>query len=306
MRVLLLGAPRPLHLNRWKDDIAEAGEVLGWDITHVPARDIPAEDVVSLAKGADLLIWARTHGHNPTGDIPAMLRRVEGAGTRTAALHLDLYWGIDRREAEIGVDPWWSCQFVFTADGGDRPWADRGVNHHWLPPAMGHRYFGRGEQVRRYLHRAVFVGGLVRDIHGWHRVGLIRWARSKYRGHFVHYGAGRRAIWGQDLSDLYASAFVHIGDSAYAPHYWSDRIPCTLGRGGLLAHPKTPGLREMGFTEDTMVLYDRFDYRSLGKQLDAITNARRAELTSNALDVIRERHMWTHRLLQIEETVCGS
>lgn len=305
MRALLLGAPRPLHLNRWKDDLAEGGDLLGWDITHVPARDIPADDVVRLAKGMDLLIWARTHGHNPTGDIAAMLRRIEDAGTFTVALHLDLYWGIPRREVEIGVHPWWSCQHVFTADGGARDWLGRGVNHHWLPPAMGHRFFGRGEVLRRYRHRAVFVGGVVLDIHGWHRRALLTWAQRRYRAGFVHYGQGRRAIWGEALSALYASTDVVVGDSAWAHYYWSDRVPCTLGRGGLLAHPRTPGLRTMGFDEQTMILYDRFDFDGLGRQLDALSPARRREITDNALTLIAERHMWSHRLRQIEETVCA-
>lgn len=304
MRILLLGAPRPVHLNRWKDDIAEAGEHLGWDVTHLPARDIPADDVPSLAKGCDILLWARTHGHDPNGDISTMLRRVEDAGTITVALHLDLYFGIPRRETEIGTHPWWSCQYVFTADGGPRDW--RGVNHHWCPPAMGHRFFGRGTAQKRYRHEAVFVGGLVKGIHGQHRIGLLRWAQQHYRGGFAHYGSGRRAVWGQDLSDLYASTGVALGDSAPAPYYWSDRVPITLGRGGCLAYPRTPGLAEQGFSDDTMVLYDRFDYRGLGKKLDGISPARRREITDNALTLIGERHMWSHRLEQIVEVVCGS
>jgi hypothetical protein len=304
--VLVLGAPRALHLNRWKDDITEAGELLGWDMTHIPARDVPVDDVVRQAKGCDILLWGRTHGHDPVGDVDAMLRRVEDAGVATVALHLDLYWGIGRREAQIGVHPWWSCQYVFTADGGRRDWAGRGVNHFWCPPAMGHRFFGRGTQRRQYLHKAVFVGGLVRDIHGYHRSGLLRWARQHWGGGFQQYGVGRRARWGQDLSDLYASAGVAVGDSAAAPHYWSDRLPITLGRGGLLAHPVTPGMAGQGFTDEVMVLYDRWDYRGLGKACDAITPARRRQLTDNALTLVSERHMWSHRLLEIERVVCGS
>lgn len=306
MKVLLLGHPRPLVANRWKDDLAEAGELLGWDVTHIPVRDVPAEDVVRQAKGADLLIWARTHGHDPVGDMAGMLRRIEDTGTATVALHLDLYWGIGRRETQIGVHPWWTCQYVFTADGGRRDWAGRGVNHFWCPPPMGHRFFGPGQSRKSMRHRAVFVGGLVRDIHGYHRVGLLRWSRIRWRAGFQHYGFGRRALWGEALSDLYASAEVVVGDSAEAPYYWSDRVPCTLGRGGLLAHPRTAGMAEQGFTDDTMVLYDRWDFAGLGRRLDGLGPARRAQMRDNALTVIADRHMWRHRLEMIQETVCGS
>lgn len=306
MRLFILGAVRGLNENRWKDDIAEAGERLGWSVEHVDARGIDTADVVRQAKGADLFLWARTHGHRPDGDVAGMLRRIEDAGIPTVGLHLDLYWGIARREVEIGVDPWWSCQYVFTADGGTRDWVGRGVNHHWCPPAMGHRFYGHGQVRARYPHRVVFVGGLVRDIHGWHRSGLLRWARSQWGAGFAQYGPGHRAIWGQALSDLYASARLVLGDSALASHYWSDRIPNTLGRGGLLAYPRTPGLREQGFTDQTMILYDRFKYRQISQQFDQLSPACRREMRDNALTVIGERHMWTHRLQEIVSIACGS
>jgi hypothetical protein len=235
-----------------------------------------------------------------------MLRRIEDAGTVTVALHLDLYWGIVHRQSAIGQHPWWSCQHVFTADGGKRPWRQRGVNHHWLPPPMGHRYFGRVEPVGTYAHRVAFVGGQLRHTHGPHRAQMLSWARRRYRGGYARYGLGRSGIWGAELGKLYASTRVLIGDSAPADRYWSDRIPCTLGRGGLLAHPRTAGLAEQGFTDEVMVLFDRFNFNDLGRQIDALTPTRRTELTNNALDLIAERHMWTHRLLDIEAVVCGS
>lgn len=312
MRVLLLGARRGLRENNWKDAIADAGERLGWDVEHIDAGPRPGvpdsapacEDVLRAAKGADMLLWARTHGHQPVGDVAGMLRRIEDTGTLTVGLHLDLYWSIGRRQKQIGIDPWWSAQHIFTADGGEHDWG--GVNHHWCPPAMDARFFGRGIFRHRFNHPAVFVGGLVPDIHGYHRRSLLTWARRKYGAGFMHYGMGRRKVWGPDLCDLYTSAGVVLGDSAWAPRYWSDRVPQTLGRGGLLAHPRTPGMAEMGFTDDVMVTYDRFDFRGLGAALDRLTPARRREMTDAALTLIEERHMWTHRLRMIAEvTGCG-
>jgi hypothetical protein len=264
--------------------------------------------VLQLAKESDLLLWARTHGHAPDGDVGAMLRRVEDLGVPTVGLHLDLYWGVARREPQIGVDPWWSCQSVWTADGGNRDWAGRGVNHRWCPPAMGLRFFGRGRFDRRYRHAAVFVGSCIPDIHGPHRRALLNWARSwaRPRGGFFQYGTGRSGtVWGQALSDLYASVDVVLGDSAPAPYYWSDRVPITLGRGGLLAHPDTPGLAEQGFTPDNMVIFKRGDFRRLGTQLVTIAPGRWREMTDAALTLIGERHLWTHRLTKIAADILG-
>lgn len=310
MRVLLLGARRGINENNWKDGIADAGERLGWDITHINAGPVPrqpgtaptCEDIIAQAKGMDLLLWARTHGHNPVGDVEAMLRRIEESGTVTAGLHMDLYWGIERREVEIGVDPWWSQQHIFTADGGPRDWGK--VNHHWCPPAMDYRFLGRGRYQKRLRHCAVFVGSVIPNIHGSHRRSLMMWARSwaRPRGGFMHYGTGSGGrMWGQNLSDLYASVDVVLGDSAPAPFYWSDRLPITMGRGGLLAYPETDGLTEQGFTSDHMVLFKRGDFRGLGRKLEALSPGRWREMTDAALTLVEERHMWTNRLRMIAE-----
>jgi len=301
VRVFILGAVRGLNENRWKDDVAEAGQKLGWHVIHVNARDYPVEDVVRQCRGADMLLWLRTHHHDPRGDAAEMLRRVEDGGTTTVGLHLDLYWGHPGREPHIGAHPWWTCQYVFTADGGPRDWASRGVNHHWCPPAMGYRFFGRlGNERRQYRHKAAFVGSCSRIHRG--RAELLPWARMRYRRDFRWYG-GHPGIWGQNLSDLYASTEVILGHSAPAARYWSDRVPITLGRGGLLTHPDVPGFAEMGFDDNVMVTYPPNDLQTLGRKLDGLTPSRRAELVDNALTLISERHMWTHRLERIAACV---
>lgn len=306
MRVVLLGAVRPLTANRWKDDVEEAGHTLGWDVLHVNAAGIPTEQVVWLCRGADALIWARTHGHRPDGDVAGMLRRVEDAGTATVGLHLDLYWGIRRREQQIGVDPWWSCQWVFTADGGSQTrFAGRGVNHHWLPPAMGSRFLGRAMPAARYAHDAVFVGSVVRDIHGPHRRALVDWAVRRWGNRFARYGGGRQ-VWGAELSALYATAQVALGDSARGDRYWSDRLPCSLGRGALLAHPRVDGMDGWGFTDEVMVRYEWGCFDQIGQRLAGMSEADRAAMRDNALTLIRERHVWTHRLLDIQRVVFGA
>lgn len=301
MRVVLLGAPRAAAEECWKDDLADGGTQLGWEVTHLPARDIADADVVRACKGADLFIWARTHGHDPTGDPAAMMRRIEDAGTVTAGVHFDLYWGL-RRQIRVGNEAWWSAQHVFTADGGERDWAGRGVNHHWLPPAFGTRFFGRGAPERP-ARKAVFVGSNVRSIHGDHRGRLIEWARRRWGAGFRHVGSGQRnKIWGRRLNDIYAGTRVVLGDSAPADFYWSDRIPRTLGRGGLLCYPHTPGLDGQGFTGEVMIRYTRSDFAGLGKQVDALTDERRRDMTDAAMTLIQERHLMRHRMAQIART----
>ena len=112
-------------------------------------------------------------------------------------------------------------------------------------------------------------------------------------------------MWGPDLGRLYASAEAVLGDSADAARYWSDRVVCTLGRGGLLAHPRVEGMTELGFTDDVMLLYERGQFPQLGEQIDALTAGRRREMTDAAIALVGERHLWEHRLKDIERVVFG-
>lgn len=310
MRVVVLGIPLPPGDNRWKDDMCEGGRELGWHVTHIPAKGTNCREVVELCKGADIFLWARTHGHDPSppSGIERMLRDIESGGTRTVALHMDLYWGIGGREAQIGRRPWWGCQFVFTADGGhQQEFLRRGVNHFWMTPAIGSEYAYR-EEARNCrpdnTHAAIFVGGYVEHIHGLERVEMIRWAQDRWGDHFALYGriaGAREQLYGHRLNALYARSGLIIGDSAPSPRYWSDRIPCTLGRGALLAHPEVEGMVEQGFTDDVMITFPRGDLETLEQKVNSIRHSELEERREAALDLVKERHLWRHRMQELAD-----
>lgn len=307
VKLLLLGAPGlgGEAFERWHDDVVDGARELRWKVDFLRVRDQPEDDIVRAAKGADLLLWLRTHSHNLHGDGVRMLRRVEAAGTVTAGLHMDLYWGIAARERRVGREPWWLAQHVFTADGANQGrFAERGVNHHWMPPPFGSRFLGYGTPDRTVRARAAFVGGYIRSIHGSHRAQLISWGKRRWGSAFLHVGGHRRTrMYHRKLNNLYASVDVVLGDSAPAPFYWSDRLPRTLGRGGLLAYPNTPGLAEHGFTDDVMILFDRGRFEQITDRLSGLDERARREMTDNALTLIGERHLWRHRLADIARTV---
>lgn len=304
MRLVLIGNPA---LERsWKNDIAHAARSLGWATTVLQDSHVTTVDVAGACRNADLLIWARSHGKQPHGDIEAMWRQVEAQGCATVAVHLDLYWGIARREAEIGVHPWWRAGTVWTADGGhDDLFAQRGVNHRWLPPPCPDRYVGRVPPRRELACDVLFVGSCS-SVHPGRRE-LLDWAQARYRDRFRWVGArsGQR-VWGVDLSAWYASAKVVLGDSAPADRYWSDRVPCTAGRGGVLVHPHVEGLgAQFG---NTVQMYRRGDWRNLGQLIDSLLDdpARRERIRAQAVGNVRQHHLWRHRLAAIAaETALG-
>jgi hypothetical protein len=298
VRLLLLGAP-DYGRDSWHDDLGSEAAVLGWQVDYRPVKDRPVDDLVRAAKGSDLLIWARTHSHDPDGDAGAMLRRVEDAGTATVGLHLDLYWGVPGREQKIGRHPWWTCSRVYTADGGARPWRQRGVTHGWCPPAFAAAKLGRAKPAgaARWLHL-----GRVMGVHGEHRARLVAWARQRWGDRFTAHGEpAETAIYGDELAGAVSAARCVLGDSAPASHYWSDRVVRVLGRGGVLAHPKVAGMP--ADLAEVLVTYDRGLFGPLGDRLDAMTKRERDELRHGGMAVVRDRHLWRHRLQRIAEEV---
>lgn len=307
MRLVLLGSPGTPGdpIERWHDDAYLGALELGWDVTFLRAKTSEPADIVRASTDADMLLWMRTHDYNiKGGDGFAMLRSVENLGVATAAIHFDLYWGVRYRLPKIGVDPWWSAQHVFTADGGDRLWRQKKVNHHWCPPPFGTRYLGYGKAKNARARMAVFVGSNIPSIHSPHRTQMIRWARKQWGSNFEHIGktpSGR--IYGQDLNDLYANTKVVLGDSVLTPFYWSDRLPRTLGRGALLAYPKTAGMKEWGFTDDVMITFTPGSFHEIAQKLASMTSAERKSRKDAAIQLIRDRHLWRHRLQHIAEVV---
>lgn len=309
LKLYILGFPNEFRGNHWKRDIEKSASLLGWEVVHRAAQAADPEEVLRECKDADLFLWLRTHGLNPRGDAGAMLRRIEDAGVPTVGMHMDLYWTLPQREPYIDPveNPWLSCQRVYTADGGHQAeFAERGVNHFWMPPGFGDDHFGLREPIgrTRYKKRYAFVGSNSRGIHGPHRAEMIRWARRKYASGFQHYGIHNK-VYGEDLNHIYSVARLVLGDSAPSDYYWSDRIPTTMGRGGVLAYPRTPGLEEHGYNDSNMILFDRFEFEEISERLESMTDNDIADMREAALAVTAERHMWRHRLLQIKEEVLG-
>ena len=305
MRLLLLGSPGTPGdpVERWHDDAYHGALQLDWDVTFMRAKTASVADIVRAARGADMLLWMRTHDYNiKGGDGHQMLRRVEDLGVATVGVHFDLYWGISHRQGRIGREPWWSAQHVFTADGGSHHWEGRSVNHHWCPPPFGTRYLGYGQADAAQTASAVFVGSYIPSIHSQHRASLIRWAGKTWGRYFRHVGrTAPERVYGRALNDLYASSKLVLGESVMSPYYWSDRLPRTLGRGGLLAYPHTQGLDEWGFTDEVMIRYRPGNFQEITQKFNALSPADRRTMTDSAITLVREKHLWRHRLAHIAE-----
>lgn len=228
--------------------VAQSLEALGHTVVRLQENQTTWKRCVEAVKQAHLFLWTKTWIIEPEQGYAA-LEQMKAAGIPTVSFHLDRYIGLDR-EAQIPHDPFWATSHVFTADGGHAAeFAGYGVNHHWMPPGMFDREAHIGIPDRgRFPHPVVFVGSYPYPHAEWadYRGLLIETVRARFGDDFAVWPKDR-PIRNAELSNLYASARVVIGDSCLsrdATHYWSDRVPETLGRGGLLIHPAVEGMQD--------------------------------------------------------------
>lgn len=329
MRIAYIGNFRAPHST--ENEVRKALVHLGHEVVAVQEDRLDWPWLATKATGADggrpveLVLWTHTHGFAPEDTHAAQaaeLAKLRAAGVPTVAYHLDRWWGLEREHQTR--EPFFTCDLVVTADGGhDEQWAELGVNHRWLPPAIGHEEVGRGTPRAEYRGDVAFVGGWANYGHAgvwpW-RKQLIHWLQMHYGDRLALWPRpGEPAIRGAALRDLYASTKVVVGDSCLAggaTRYWSDRIPETLGRGGLLIHPDVPGLDDWFSDEPGVGRYDhlrplpwRFelgDFDQLGELIErglGLRDTERDAVTGEAIEWVRELHTYVQRMEQVLEWV---
>lgn len=215
-------------------------EGLDHSVTLLQENEVNLDAIKSAMATSDMLLWVRTPGWLQVTD-PRMTEFLAEQKRPTVSLHLDKFWGIPEREAQIGKLPFWKTEHVYTADGGrGYDFAERGVNHHWMRPAVSEIYCHPGRPWDMYRCDVCFVGA--KEYHSEYpfRKKMVEFLEETYRERFRHI----EGIRGHALNDVYASARVVVGDCIFAgvPAYWSDRVPETVGRHGLLVHPDIEGL----------------------------------------------------------------
>jgi hypothetical protein len=277
---------------------------------------------------ADVLLWTRTRSLSDQIDVEvraALLADCESRGIPTVGYHLDRWCGL-AREAEIEHDPFFRVSLLCTADGGhDREWKDAGVNHEWFPPAISEFECGLGHDFGNAGYDVAFVGSWQHYGHSewWpERARMLEHVRSWYGDRFECFPApGTPAVRGAALADVYATAKVVVGDSCLAPakdgtpveRYWSDRVPETLGRGGLLVHPYVEGLSDefhAGLPEEPipryLMTYPLGDMDALHDRIELLLRAAAYEpdrrlLQAAAIGDVKRGHTYTVRMRQLWE-----
>lgn len=282
---------------------ARALESLGHEVVRIEEWRETADGVLAAARAArpDLFLWTRNR--DVAGDAGAMLA---GMPCPTAAFCYDLYAGM-ARAADVGRSAWWRCGTFFSPDGGtpDAWWRERGVNHAWLPAGVDESACVLGMPDEDLACDVAFLGARAYHPEWPHRRQLIHFLRTTYGKRFRLWPEDLDVdrLWGDRLNSALASARVVVGDSVYPPghpgRYWSDRVPEVVGRGGVLAMPETPGLREAYPAVATWPIGDWTALRTVVDSLLTEPTEAAARRRREGVAGCAARHTYRHRMAEM-------
>lgn len=271
---------KALTLEEMGHDVVRVDERwLNWQVNPALIFDLEPELIIvakmdiGLAGGTEIVRVAKERGIKIVSYMP------------------DLYWGLTRESQIVHHYPLFTCDAIFSPDGGnDEKWKQHNVTHYTLRQGVYDKEIGFGKKID--VPEIVFVGS---DNPAFpYRDKLLSWLKSTYGDRFGWYGRrSTREVRNQGLNDLYTSAKVVVGDSVYSPHYWSNRIYETLARGGFMVHPRIEGIEDE-FGEHA-VFYDYGNFDALKELIDFYLEEDTTEHRKRSMEFIRNNHTYQHR-----------
>ena len=205
------------------------------------------------------------HKLNIWGNKIGFIQRLQKEGIKNVCWLFDLYHGLPRGLwTRTKYDSQFQADIVFTTDGGHQEeWDKLKVNHRVLRQGIHEPEHQLLEAEKEY--DIIFVGSSTY----YYRTKLLSWLKNTYGDRFHHFGdIGQPQVRGMSLNKLFAKSKIVMGDSVPTPHYWSNRVYETLGRGGFLIHPQTIGLSDEFKPFKHYVPYERGNFKQLGQIID--------------------------------------
>lgn len=196
---------------------------------------------------------------------------------KTVCWVFDLYFGYNRQH-QLKL-PSFSADYVVTTDGGDHDWSIYGINHGVVRQGIykPECVLEKGDNI----YDVLFVGSF--NPYNKERNRILDLVNSDFSLKWIGKNNDNE-IRGMKLNRLYAQSKIVVGDSVYSPHYWSNRVVETLGRGGFLIHVEVEGLKE---AYPHLVTYKRGDYDDLKSKIEYYL-AHDKERN----DIIKKNHKW--------------
>ena len=254
MKITIIGKFKKLYDEEY---IARSFEMLGHEVQRLDERNMVAYiNGMTDEFNPDIVIWTKLK-HPAAKDIREHMRKY-----KTVCWVFDLYFGY-AREYSLTTHPAFTADYVITTDGGhQKEFEALGINHFCVRQGIYKEDLVLLPSTA--TDSIVFVGS-ENSLHP-NRAMQIDTINNTYPGKFKWYGRfNSDEMRDQKLNELYAKTAIVIGDSVYSPHYWSNRVVETLGRGGFLIHQETEGLKD---AYPYLVTYERGNFQDLKSKID--------------------------------------
>lgn len=297
MNIAYIGKFRRIHD---EEGIARALEAEGHNVTRIQEDELVyIEQVVQSAP--DLILFAKLQ--TPPVFNDNLIKYAKREGIKTVCYVPDLYWGLPRQSSIIGKEHMFQADHVCTPDGSnEEKWIGAGIKHHVVRQGIHEEFIKRGNKID--APEIVFVGQ-TNPLYPY-REKLLNFLKQAYGDRFRHYGEhNSNHVRGWDLNDLYESAKIVIGDSVFSPHYWSNRIYETIGRGGFIIHPMVAGLEREYKPYTHFVPYSIGDFAGLKEKINFYLthDKERDAIRLAGMEHTRKHHTLNHRVKQLLECV---
>lgn len=273
MKISIIGKFKRLYDEEY---IARSFEMLGHTVQRIEERLITHQIVGLIDEfNPDVVLWTKLMVVEPH-KVREALRKY-----KTVCWVFDLYFDYER-EFRIKTHPAFTADYVFTTDGGHQErFKSVGINHQCVRQGIFKEdcYIADGTPE----DTIVFVGS--DNVYNQQRNKQISVIQQRFGDKFKWYGRfDTNEVRNGDLNILYSKSKIVIGDSVYSPHYWSNRVVETLGRGGFLIHQEVEGLKEC---YPHLVTYKRGDFDDLCAKINYYL-AHEEE----RLDIVRKNFEW--------------
>lgn len=293
---------------------AKTLEKLGHHVVYLQEAEVTGQHVLVEAVKSDLFIWIHTHGWitqgTPMGEVLDILKR---KNIPTVTYHLDLWFGLERQK-DLESDPFYSqIGHFFATDKLMADWFNENtkVKGHYLPAGVFDEETILLDK-QNDVPEVVFVGSKGYHPEWPYRPLLIDWLQETYGDNFGHYSGEEEALGlkrGLHLNQLFADTKVVVGDSLVLgfdyPHYWSDRVFETLGRGGFLIMPYIKGLDDYFEDGKHLVFYEFGDFRDLKSKIDFYleNDEAREYIRQQGYELVIREHTYRNRWEEILDEV---
>lgn len=293
---------------------------MGHQVLPLQEGQTPAELVLASAEACDLFVWVHTHGWvTPSQNgltMVQVLEKLKARGVPTLTYHLDLWFGL-KRQKDLEQDEFYKhIGHFFTVDKLMADWFNdnTSVKGHYIHAGVYDQecYMAAPSfQFDNFKHDVIFVGSKGYHPEWQYRPQLIDWLRNTYGGRFTHIGGDGEigTTRGQALNTLYSDTKVVVGDSLCLnfdyPHYWSDRVYETLGRGGFMIHPYIEGM-EQDFEDGKHLVFYKFgDFDDLKAKIDYYLehDEEREKIRLAGHEHVKQNHTYFNRWQQIIKEV---